>query len=151
MTESEPKVRAYNPRDQQSVVELWATVFPDDPPWNEPRDVIQRKSSVQPELFMVCEIEGRVVGTVLAGFDGVRGWVHHLAVLPELRRRGLATRLMRAAEQGLTNSGCPKLNLQVRATNSGVVAFYQSLGYAIEDRISLGKPLGQWVNGRGHP
>jgi ribosomal protein S18 acetylase RimI-like enzyme len=145
MTESEIRVRSYHSRDEQAVVELWATVFPDDPPWSEPRDVIQRKRSVQGELFFVCEVEGRVVGTVLAGFDGVRGWVHHLAVLPDLRRGGLATALMRAAEQGLTNSGCPKLNLQVRATNSEVVAFYKSLGYAIEDRVSLGKPLGQWA------
>ena len=145
MTESEIRVRSYHSRDEQAGVELWATVFPDDPPWSEPRDVIQRKRSVQGELFFVCEVEGRVVGTVLAGFDGVRGWVHHLAVLPDLRRGGLATALMRAAEQGLTNSGCPKLNLQVRATNSEVVAFYKSLGYAIEDRVSLGKPLGQWA------
>jgi len=84
---------------------------------------------------------------VLAGFDGVRGWVHHLAVLPTLRRLGLATQLMRAAEQGLTQLGCPKLNLQVRSTNADVVAFYESLGYAVEDRISLGKPLGRWSDG----
>jgi ribosomal protein S18 acetylase RimI-like enzyme len=54
---------------------------------------------------------------------------------------------MRAAEQGLTQLGCPKLNLQVRSTNADVVAFYESLGYAVEDRISLGKPLGRWSDG----
>ena len=145
MSANEPRVRVYQPADLHSVIEMWRVVFPNDRPWNEPRDVIQRKNSVQRELFLVCEVEARVVGTVLAGFDGVRGWVHHLAVLPEFRRRGLATLLMRTAERDLTRAGCPKLNLQVRASNSEVVAFYESLGYTVEDRISLGKPLGQWA------
>lgn len=139
-----PLVRAYEPADHDVVVELWRSVFPNDPPWSEPRDVIARKRSVQPELFLVCEVDGCVVGTVMAGFDGVRGWVHHLAVHPKHRRRGLAARLMRAAEQGLADSGCPKLNIQVRASNAGVVAFYQRLGFQVEDRTSLGKPLGKW-------
>jgi ribosomal protein S18 acetylase RimI-like enzyme len=82
-----------------------------------------------------------VAGTVLAGFDGVRGWIHHLAVLPAHRRRGVATQLMRAAERGLANLGCPKINLQVRAGNAGVIAFYRALGYQVEDRASLGKRL----------
>jgi ribosomal protein S18 acetylase RimI-like enzyme len=81
-------------------------------------------------------------GTVLAGFDGVRGWVHHLAVHASYRRQGLARSLMTAAEKGLAALGCPKVNLQVRATNSAVVGFYRSLGYVVEDRTSLGKRLG---------
>ena len=141
---SPPTVREYESRDEQAVVALWQQAFPNDSPWNEPRAVIRRKLSVQPELFLVCEVDGRVVGAVVAGFDGVRGWVHHLAVLSEFRRRGLATRLMRVAEERLAGAGCPKLNLQVRGSNPEVVAFYESLGYAVEDRISLGKPLGQW-------
>jgi ribosomal protein S18 acetylase RimI-like enzyme len=78
---------------------------------------------------------------VMAGFDGVRGWIYHLAVAPECRRRGFATPLMRAAELGLRKLGCPKVNLQIRATNSGVVAFYRSLGYELEERLSMGRPL----------
>jgi len=83
----------------------------------------------------------RVVGAVMAGFDGVRGWIHHLAVAPEFRHRGLATQLMRAAEAGLRRIGCAKINLQVRATNHGVIAFYRTLGYQIEDRVSMGRRL----------
>jgi len=137
-------IRSYVEADQDAVVALWRLTFDGDPPWNEPHDVIARKQSVQSDLFLVGVLGERVAGTVLAGFDGVRGWVHHLAVLPELRRRGLAGLLMDRAEQGLLELGCPKLNLQVRRSNAEVVAFYESRGHSVEDVISLGKPLGDW-------
>jgi len=117
-------------------------VFADDPPWNGPEAVIRRKLGVQRELFLVGELTGKVVATVLAGFDGVRGWIHHLAVAPSLRRRGIATRMMREAESGLAKLGCPKINLQVRPGSTGVVAFYRTLGYEVEERVSMGKRLG---------
>jgi ribosomal protein S18 acetylase RimI-like enzyme len=135
-------IRPYEAKDQTQVIALWNEVFPDDPPWNEPASMIRRKLTVQPELFLVAHVTGEVAGTVLAGFDGVRGWVHHLAVRASYRRQGLASSLMTAAEEGLAALGCPKVNLQVRATNSAVVAFYRSLGYEVEDRTSLGKRLG---------
>jgi ribosomal protein S18 acetylase RimI-like enzyme len=135
-------IRPYDSKDQAQAVALWNEVFPDDPPWNEPASMIRRKLTVQPELFLVAHVTGEVAGTVLAGFDGVRGWVHHLAVGASYRRQGLASSLMTAAEKGLAALGCPKVNLQVRATNSAVVAFYRSLDYEVEDRTSLGKRLG---------
>ena len=153
-------VRPYSSADRAAVVALWREVFADDPPWNEPEGMIDRKLTVQPQLFLVAEIEGRLrsqqkllskgkascvlfgnVGTVLGGFDGVRGWIHHLAVQPSHRRKGIARLLMRAAEDGLKNIGCPKVNLQVRATNLVVIEFYRSLGYKVEERASLGKCL----------
>jgi ribosomal protein S18 acetylase RimI-like enzyme len=78
---------------------------------------------------------------VIAGFDGVRGWIYHLAVSPDWRRRGFAKQLVREAERGLQSLGCPKVNLQVRSTNSGVVAFYRSVGYEVEERLSMGRSL----------
>ena len=140
-------IRPYLASDQDDVVALWRSTFAGDPPWNEPLDVIARKRSVQSDLFLVGSLRDRVVGTVLAGFDGVRGWVHHLAVLPEFRRRGFASLLMDRAEAGLLELGCPKLNLQVRRSNAEVVAFYESRGHRVEDVISLGKPLGRWNHG----
>jgi ribosomal protein S18 acetylase RimI-like enzyme len=82
-----------------------------------------------------------VIGTVLAGYDGIRGWIYHLAVRSSKRRAGIARRLMMAAEDQLIALGCPKVNLQVRSTNADVVAFYKEIGYEIEDRISMGKRL----------
>jgi ribosomal protein S18 acetylase RimI-like enzyme len=103
--------------------------------------MIDNKLKVQPELLLVGTVENAVVGAVIAGFDGVRGWIYHLAVAPEWRRRGFATELVRAAEAGLRKLGCPKVNLQVRSTNSAVVAFYQSVGFELEERLSMGRDL----------
>ena len=123
------------------MVELWEEVFAGDPPWNAPAEMIRRKKTVQPELFLVAHSQEKVIGTVLAGFDGVRGWIHHLAVSPSQRRGGVATRLMQAAEDRLVKLGCPKVNLQVRSTNAGVIAFYRAVGYEVEERVSMGKRL----------
>ena len=135
------KIRSYQSRDHAQVIALWSDIFANDPPWNEPAAMIRRKLTVQPELFFVACINDQVVGAVMAGFDGVRGWIHHLAVHNSYRRQGIASSLMRAAEKGLEAAGCPKVNLQVRATNSSVIAFYRSLGYEVEERASLGKRL----------
>jgi len=103
--------------------------------------MIENKLKVQPELLLVGVAGAELVGAVIAGFDGVRGWIYHLAVLPAWRRRGIATALVRQAEVGLAKLGCSKVNLQVRATNSVVLAFYQSLGYLVEERVSMGRRL----------
>jgi ribosomal protein S18 acetylase RimI-like enzyme len=65
-----------------------------------------------------------------------------LAVEPEVRRRGIGTALMRPVERALAGRGCPKVNLQVLASNAATVAFYEKLGYSVEERVSMGKLLG---------
>jgi ribosomal protein S18 acetylase RimI-like enzyme len=82
-----------------------------------------------------------VVGSVMGGYDGHRGWIYALAVKPSHRRRGIASALMHAIERRLAAAGCGKLNLQVRASNSAVIAFYEALGFAVEARVSMGKRL----------
>jgi len=141
MSHERLEIRPYDEADLLDVVRLWEEVFPDDPPWNDPRTVIARKLRVQRDLFLVGHLDGRPVATVLAGFDGFRGWVYHLAVTPASRRRGFGRRMMEAAERGLRDLGCPKVNLQVRASNRAVVDFYERLGYTIEERASMGKHL----------
>lgn len=134
-------VRPFQHGEREALQRLWARVFPDDPPWNAPEVMIENKLKVQPELLLVGKVDGTLVGAVIAGFDGVRGWIYHLAIAPEYRRRGFATQLVRAAEDGLRRLGCPKVNLQVRAVNHEVVAFYRSIGYEIEERVSMGRRL----------
>lgn len=134
-------IRPFQHGEREALQRLWARVFPDDPPWNAPEVMIENKLKVQPELLLVGEVARTLVGAVIAGFDGVRGWIYHLAVAPEYRRRGFATQLVRAAEDGLRRLGCPKVNLQVRAANHEVVAFYRSVGYEIEERVSMGRHL----------
>ena len=140
-------VRTYEDSDYESVVALWKTVFPNDPPWNEPAEFIRRKRSVQPDLFWIAQDGDEIVGTVVAGYDGVRGWIYHLAVDPSRRRKGTARLLMQTAEDSLEALGCPKINLQVRMNNTGVVDFYKTLGYAVEERVQMGKPLGKYRQG----
>ena len=132
-------VRSFQHQDEPAVVALWGAVFQSSPARNEPRSIIARKRHVQPELFLVGEVDGAVVATVLAGYDGHRGWVYHVAVAPGVRRRGYGRAMMAAAEERLRALGCPKLNLQINRWNADVVAFYESLGYMVEDRISMGK------------
>jgi len=132
-------IRAFQGADRPALERLWVRVFPDDPPWNASDVMIESKLKVQPELLLVGEMAGTIVAAVMAGFDGVRGWIYHLAVAPEFRRRGFATQLVRAAGDGLRKLGCQKINLQVRATNDDVVAFYRTLGYEVEQRVSMGR------------
>lgn len=134
-------VRPYKDEDHSGLVELWEACFPNDPPWNNPVEVIRTKLTVQPELLFVCIADERVVGSVLAGFDGFRGWVNKVAAHPEYQRRGIASLLMKTAEEALAAIGCRKLNLQVRAGNMANVEFYRSAGYEIEERVSMGKRL----------
>ena len=137
-------VRAYQDSDHDSVVELWNVAFPDDPAWNEPAELIRRKRGFQPDLFWVAMEGSQLIGTVLAGYDGVRGWIYHLAVDPTKRRKGTARLLMQTAEETLEGMGCGKINLQVRRDNMGVVDFYKTLGYGIEERVQMGKPVGKF-------
>src|SRR5579862_8860983 len=111
-------------RHRAQVVELWQHVFSYDSPHNAPQLAIDKKLAVGDGLFFVAEIGGEVVGTVMAGYDGHRGWIYSLAVLPEYRSRGLGTRLMRYAEERLRLLGCLKINLQILQGNEGVAAFY---------------------------
>ncbi len=141
MNSEKTEVRSYRDSDESGVVALWAVVFADDPPWNEPSLVIRRKRSVQADLFLVATRDSAIVGTVLAGFDGCRGWVHHLAVAPDSRRNRVGSSLMREAAARLRALGAPKVNLQVRASNEEAVRFYESLGFKVEDRVSMAQLL----------
>ncbi len=133
-------VRSYDPADQEAVVRLWndcGLVVP----WNDPVKDIARKLSVQKELFLVAVNEGKLVGTVMAGYEGHRGWINYLAVFPAQQRKGLGRRLMQEAEKRLLALGCPKINLLVRQSNSPVIDFYRHLGFSPDEAVSLGKRL----------
>jgi len=134
-------IRSIITSDYAGVIALWDEVFAGDPPWNDSASMICRKQAVQPELFLVAVQDSRLVGTVTAGYDGVRGWIHRLAVDPSVRRQGVARLLMQAAEDRLRQMDCPKINLQVRATNAEVIAFYRKLGYESEPHVSMAKRL----------
>jgi ribosomal protein S18 acetylase RimI-like enzyme len=134
-------VRPFEDRDETDVVALWRAAFATTPARNDPLSIIRRKRAVQPELFLVGDADGRVVATAIAGYDGHRGWVYHVAVAADARRRGYGRAMMAAAVERLRALGCPKLNLQINRSNAEVVAFYEALGFTVEDRVSMGKVL----------
>lgn len=130
-------IRKYQLSDRSSLIELWNSVFPDDPPHNEPSIVIEAKLAVD-DLIFVAEHEERLVGACMAGYDGHRGWLYAVAVLKEQRRSGTGAELVKYAMQSLKEIGCAKVNLQIRSTNTEVAAFYKALGFAAEERLSMG-------------
>jgi ribosomal protein S18 acetylase RimI-like enzyme len=141
MLHSSLHIRPYDDADEAAVIALWNEALRDAAPHNDPATAIRNKLAVERDLFFVAALEGAVVGTVMGGYDGHRGWVYSLAVQPQLRRHGVGSALVRHLEQALAGRGCMKINLQVRTSNAGVVAFYEKLGYAVEPIISMGKRL----------
>jgi hypothetical protein len=134
-------IRPYRESDEPHVVALWKEALPDSAPHNDPATAINKKLDAGDDLFFVAESRGAVVGTVMGGYDGHRGWVYSVAVAGPHRRCGVGTALVRKLEATLVERGCLKVNLQVRASNAAVVAFYERLGYEVEERVSLGKRL----------
>jgi ribosomal protein S18 acetylase RimI-like enzyme len=133
-------LRAFRESDRGAVVDLWRRCDLVRP-WNDPDRDIDRKTADSPDGFVVAELDGVVVAAMLVGYDGHRGWINYLAVDPALRGHGLGRRMVEHAESWLLSQGCPKLNLQVRATNTDVLAFYEALGYQVDAAVSLGKRL----------
>ncbi len=130
-------IRKYSDRDRSALIALWQTVFPDDPPHNEPSILIDAKLAVDDFIFVV-EDKGKLVTACMAGYDGHRGWLYAVAVLAEQRRDGVGAKLVKHAMQALKEIGCIKVNLQIRATNTEVAAFYKALGFVAEERLSMG-------------
>lgn len=134
-------IRPYQHADESQVIALWGGTVADAAAHNDPTLAIRLKMTKDPQLFLVATVDNTVVGTVMGGFDGHRGWLYSLAVASEHRRRGIATALVQRLEAELLEMGCLKVNLQVRGTNSGVLGFYEHAGYCVEDLFSLGKRL----------
>lgn len=138
------RIRAFERRDADAVVALWRACGLIRP-WNDPRRDIERKLSVQPELFLVG-VDGEdatesIVASGMFGYDGHRGSVYYLSVSPLRRHRGYGAVMLREGERRLRAMGCPKVNLLVRTSNIGVMAFYAKLGYAKDDCVGLGHRL----------
>jgi len=132
-------VKPYCDQDLEGIDALWREAFPDDQARHRAEVVIPAKLAFQPDLLLVARDQDRVVGSVMVGYDGHRGWINRLAVLKARRAQGVGALLMHEAEDRLRALGCRKINLQVRTANRAVVEFYRSLGYDVEERISMSK------------
>jgi len=133
-------IREFKIADSEAVIALWQACELTRP-WNDPQRDIQRKLDVDDQFFFVGVHNTQIIASVMAGYDGHRGWMNYLAVSPEHQRQGLATQLVRHVEEKLLVLGCPKLNLQIRTDNVAVQAFYKELGFGVDEVISMGKRL----------
>jgi ribosomal protein S18 acetylase RimI-like enzyme len=134
------EIRSFKKTDEAEVVQLWrdcGLVVSH----NDPQKDIRRKIGSQPDLFLVGLNEGRIVATVMAGYEGHRGWLNYLAVAPSKQRGGIGRQMVAEAENRLRALGCPKINLLIRSSNAGVIAFYRKLGFAEDEVVSMGKRL----------
>lgn len=133
-------IRAYIETDLQEVIKLWKScglVVP----WNNPEEDIARKLKVDPDLFLIGRASDEIVASVMGGYEGHRGWINYLAVAPTHQRNGYGAEMMVEVEKRIRAKGCPKINLQVRSNNVDVISFYASIGYRVDDVVSLGKRL----------
>jgi len=135
------KIRRFKQKDKDSVVALWKDIFNPQKPHNDPELVINMKVGSNDGLFFVACENKKIIGTIMAGFDGHRGWIYSLAVSQKYRRKGIGTKLVNKALNELINLGCVKVNLQINGNNQSVVDFYKKVGFSIEDRISMGMRL----------
>ncbi len=134
------EIRAYRQEDRDQIIDLW-TCCNLVVPWNDPLKDIERKVRTDPDGLLVGLLKDQVVGTVMVGYEGHRGWVNYLAVSPSCRGRGFGRALMTSAERFLMDAGCPKVNLQVRSANNDVVRFYEAIGYSLDEVVGMGKRL----------
>ena len=133
-------IRAFQSSDQPAVILLWEKCDLVRP-WNDPAKDIRRKLEIQPEMFIVGVLTEELVATAMAGYEGHRGWINYLAVAPEHQGKGFGRAIMAEAEKLLEQAGCPKVNVQVRESNSSAIEFYQRIGYRIDDVVGLGKRI----------
>ncbi len=133
-------IRQFQESDTNAIVDLWRACDLVRP-WNNPHKDIQRKRQVGREFFLVGELNGQIVASVMGGYEGHRGWVNYLAVHPDEQKKGYGRVLMEMVETILLAAGCPKINLQVRDTNLDVIRFYEAIGYKQDKVVSFGKRL----------
>lgn len=135
------KIRNYHQSDKESVICLWKEIFKLEKYHNNPEVAINMKNRYNDDLFFIVEEDNQIIGSIIAGFDGHRGWLYSLAVHPSYRRRGIGTSLVRKALNELERLGCLKVNLQIDSDNKSVIDFYKKNGFLVEERISMGKIL----------
>ena len=140
-------IRPYQDGDEKDVIQLWHNcnlVVP----WNDPKSDIEQKLKVNPDLFLVGLIEGKLIATVMGGYEGHRGWINYLAVSPQIRRKGVGRKMVEEVEVKLCKLGCPKINVQIRSSNQDVIEFYGKTGFSVDDVVSMGKRLVDDLKGK---
>ncbi|MEM7666804.1 MAG: GNAT family acetyltransferase [Pseudomonadota bacterium] len=135
-------IALYQAEHFEGVDRLWQMVFPSDPARNRASNAIPAKLALDDGLFWVAlDRDEAVIGTIMAGWDGHRGWLYTVAVDPAHQRTGCGRMLVEHALEELRRRGCNKVNLQIRSGNEEVAEFYRTMGFTVEPRTSMGREL----------
>jgi ribosomal protein S18 acetylase RimI-like enzyme len=134
------EIHVFNLADEAAVIRIWERCGLTRA-WNDPKKDIRRKRALQLELFLVGALNGEIIATVMAGYDGHSGWLSYLGVDPAYQKRGFGREIVAAAELRLRALGRPKINLQVQSANTAAMEIYQSIGFAPDEVLSFGKRL----------
>ncbi len=137
MSKPELTIRQFiYPDDYQAVRTLWSKAGPGIHvrKSDEPQE-IEKKIARDPDLFLLAELDGRIIGSVLGGFDGRRGMMYHLAVAQEHRQRGVGEELIQILEQRLREKGCIRYYLLVTRDNEQAIRFYEQRGWKLLDDL----------------
>jgi ribosomal protein S18 acetylase RimI-like enzyme len=136
------EIRTYDDNEHRyQVIDIWTSIFEHRDARNDPSLTIDKKLAMKDDLFFVALENDNIVGSIMAGYDGHRGWIYTVAVIPEKRKTKIGSKLLEHAEKELKKLGCVKINLQVYNSEEFVTDFYLKNGYKIEDRISMGKEI----------
>jgi ribosomal protein S18 acetylase RimI-like enzyme len=133
------KIRRATPNDEAETVALWQ-VCGLTAPYNDPQADFRFALGKAASDILVAEDEA-IIGSVMVGHDGHRGWLYYVAVAPASRGRGIGRALVEAAESWLRQQDVVKVQLMVRETNDSVAAFYRRIGYDPMPRINMQKWL----------
>lgn len=136
------RIVKYDPAYQQALIDLWKEcnlVVPQ----NDPATDIQKKLDFQPKLFLIALLDAQLIGSVMAGYEGHRGWLNYLAISPKHQRQGYGKKLVNKAIEELRKVGCLKLNTQIRKSNISAIEFYKRIGFKEDNVVSLGKKLNE--------
>jgi ribosomal protein S18 acetylase RimI-like enzyme len=134
-------VRTMRSEDRAALIELWHACGLTRP-WNDPDRDIDLAIGAADAAILVGEEEGRLIACVMVGFDGHRGWVYYLGVVPECQRRGHGRAMFAAAQAWLEARGAPKIQLMLREENQEARHFYEALGLELQPVVTLGRRLG---------
>lgn len=133
-------IRRYRHEDFEEAIALWdqSALLGEG---RDPEIDIERNQNHHPDLFLVAEVNGRLVGTLMGGDDGYLGYAHYLAVCPEFRGRGIANALLSRLEKKLIARGCSRLRLLADEDNAAVLSMVEKAEYLVEEKICLSKLL----------
>jgi ribosomal protein S18 acetylase RimI-like enzyme len=138
---SKVQIQEFQINDYDVVFELWKEAGLVIRPGDDMNGV-RMKLLRDPDLFLLARLEGEIVGCVIGGWDGRRGWIYHLAVKPSYQRQGIATALLSEVEKRLGEKGAKKINAQIYQSNTKSLKFFKARGYETHlDLIMVGKNL----------